>query len=63
MDTSMSKKEQVEKRAYEIYQTQGSGHGRDLDHWLQAEKELSGEKKQQKKGNNFFKAQQSRNAI
>ena len=31
----------VERRAYEIYQLHGAQHGFDLDHWLQAERELN----------------------
>ena len=32
---------EVEKRAYEIWLNEGGGHGRDLDHWLRAERELT----------------------
>jgi HSP20 family molecular chaperone IbpA len=32
--------EKVARRAYEIYQQNGSGHGNDLLHWLQAESEI-----------------------
>lgn len=31
---------QIETRAYEIWIASGSGHGRDLEHWLQAETEI-----------------------
>ena len=31
---------EIARRAYEIYAEQGYGHGRDLEHWLAAEKEL-----------------------
>ena len=31
---------QIEKRAHEIWLSSGSGHGSDLDHWLQAENEV-----------------------
>jgi hypothetical protein len=34
-------REQIELRAYYIWLTTGSGHGKDLDHWLQAEKEIT----------------------
>ena len=33
--------EEVQRRAYEIYLSQGGTDGRDLDNWLQAERELS----------------------
>jgi hypothetical protein len=33
--------EEVQRRAYEIYLSQGRADGRDLDNWLQAERELS----------------------
>ena len=33
--------EDVQRRAYEIYLSQGRTDGRDLDNWLQAERELS----------------------
>jgi hypothetical protein len=32
--------EQIEKRAYEIYQDHGSEEGHALDHWLGAEEEV-----------------------
>ncbi|HEX3728408.1 MAG TPA: DUF2934 domain-containing protein [Opitutaceae bacterium] len=33
--------EEVAQRAYEIWQSEGAAHGRDQDHWLQAEGELA----------------------
>lgn len=33
--------EQIRARAYEIYEESGSQSGLDVDHWIQAEKELS----------------------
>ena len=30
----------VARRAYEIYESRGAQHGFDLDHWLEAEREL-----------------------
>ena len=30
----------VARRAYEIYESRGGVHGSDLDHWLEAEREL-----------------------
>ncbi|MBI3264084.1 MAG: DUF2934 domain-containing protein [Acidobacteria bacterium] len=32
--------DEIGRRAYEIYETRGHQHGRDLDDWLQAEDEL-----------------------
>jgi hypothetical protein len=34
-------REQIELRAYYIWLATGGGHGNDLDHWLQAEKEIT----------------------
>jgi len=31
----------IKQRAYEIYLARGTGHGRDLDDWLQAEKDVT----------------------
>jgi hypothetical protein len=31
---------EIERRAYEIYQARGGQHGNDIDHWLEAEKQL-----------------------
>jgi hypothetical protein len=33
-------KEAVARRAYEIFQARGNSHGRDVDDWLAAEREL-----------------------
>ncbi len=33
--------DQVARRAFELWVQQGCPHGRDFDHWLQAERELS----------------------
>jgi len=33
---------EIEKRAHEIWLHEGGGHGHDVDHWLRAERELSG---------------------
>jgi hypothetical protein len=33
-------REEIERRAYEIYQERGGSHGAALDDWLQAEREL-----------------------
>jgi hypothetical protein len=31
----------IERRAYEIWESQGCPHGRDVDHWLRAETEIT----------------------
>ncbi len=36
----MNDGDQVARRAYEIYESRGGQHGSDVDHWLEAEKEL-----------------------
>lgn len=33
--------EQIRSRAFELYKSRGSGHGNDLQDWLQAEAELT----------------------
>jgi hypothetical protein len=33
---------EIEKRAREIWLNEGGAHGNDLDHWLRAERELTG---------------------
>ena len=35
-------RDEIAKRAYEIWLNEGAGHGCDLDHWLRAERELAG---------------------
>jgi hypothetical protein len=45
---TMAKQEKIKARAYEIYVMDGNSPGKDLDHWLQAEKEVLQETKQQK---------------
>jgi hypothetical protein len=37
--------EEIERRAYRIFKTQGAKQGHDMEHWLQAEKELLDELK------------------
>jgi hypothetical protein len=32
---------EIEKRAYKIWLNEGGSHGSDVDHWLQAERELT----------------------
>jgi Protein of unknown function (DUF2934) len=34
--------DEVARRAFELWWQQGCPHGRDFDHWLQAERELVG---------------------
>jgi hypothetical protein len=44
--TSKSQREQIEERAYELWLAGGGAHGNDVDHWLQAEREvLEGQEK------------------
>jgi hypothetical protein len=40
---SVRLEDRIAERAYEIYVERGREPGRDLDHWLQAEKELAAE--------------------
>lgn len=40
--TGMVTHDQISERAYYLWHEQGRHHGRDLDHWLLAERELSG---------------------
>ena len=42
-DTQMPSPHDVAHRAYELFQTRGGEPGHDLDDWLQAERELSGD--------------------
>ncbi len=35
--------EAIARRAYELYLERGGEHGRDLEDWVKAEKELAGE--------------------
>jgi len=35
------KLDQIKQRAYELYEQGGCEHGRDLEHWLRAEAEVS----------------------
>ena len=34
--------EQIAERAYQLWETDGRPHGRDIEHWLKAERQLSG---------------------
>lgn len=36
-----SSSEEVARRAYELFVARGAGHGRDLDDWLEAERQLT----------------------
>jgi hypothetical protein len=33
--------EEIALRAYELFEHDGSAHGHDLDHWLEAERQLT----------------------
>lgn len=39
--------EEIAERAYQIFERDGRSDGRDMDHWLQAERELRTEREQQ----------------
>ncbi len=41
--------EMIEKKAYEIYEKRGMGHGKDLDDWLEAELIIKGKMRNKKK--------------
>ena len=41
----------IRQRAYEIHQAHGGHHGRDLDDWLQAEREIKAEMEIRSEGN------------
>ena len=38
---SSAREQEIQRRAYEIYLERGEQQGRDLDDWLQAEREMS----------------------
>ena len=38
-----NREERVKQRAYELWQTEGHGHGRHEDHWHRAEREIAAE--------------------
>jgi hypothetical protein len=40
--------EEIAMRAYEIYTREGMVEGRDMEHWLQAERELKAERQNQR---------------
>jgi len=44
---SLPTREEIEIAAYEIYVSRGAADGRDVDDWLQAEKELSAQPRAQ----------------
>ena len=39
--------EEIAERAYQIYEREGRADGKDMDHWLQAERELREERAQE----------------
>jgi hypothetical protein len=49
MEMVMNKVEKIKARAYELYKAKGSNPGKDLENWLEAEKEVTQEMKQQTK--------------
>lgn len=40
---AMANHDDIERRAYELYETRGREDGRDLDDWLNAERQLRGD--------------------
>lgn len=40
VEAAVLERDEIANRAYELFLADGGGHGRDLDHWLQAEREL-----------------------
>jgi len=46
----LGEKERIAERAYQIWEQQGRPHGRDLDHWLQAEQEAAAGGKTSRRG-------------
>lgn len=42
-DRGGTRLERISRRAFEIYQARGGLHGRSLDDWLAAEREIDGE--------------------
>jgi len=40
MSSERSRRERIEQRAYELWVAGGCAHGNDIDHWLQAEREV-----------------------
>jgi len=44
VETNQPTIEEISQRAYEIYLERGGAHGSDIEDWLQAERELRGEK-------------------
>jgi Protein of unknown function (DUF2934) len=49
-DASAAADDAIAARAYELYQARGGTHGADMDDWLQAERELWGERQQSRAG-------------
>ena len=47
-DASGATDDAIAQRAYELYQARGGTHGADMDDWLQAERELRGERQHQR---------------
>lgn len=37
--------EMIQKKAYELYETRGKKHGKDLDDWIEAENIVTGKRK------------------
>jgi hypothetical protein len=50
MEMTMNREEKIKARAYELYKAGGPHPKSDLENWLQAEKEITQQMKQQPKG-------------
>ena len=42
--SASTREDKIRRRAYELYVERGGGPGRDIEDWLQAERELTGDK-------------------
>ena len=42
--------DRIRCRAYELWKTDGCIDGRDVEHWLQAERELAGDRRRSSRG-------------
>jgi 3-deoxy-D-manno-octulosonic-acid transferase len=47
MASEQETQQAIEKRAYELWQSNGSQHGRDQEFWMAAEKEIKGSSSQE----------------
>jgi hypothetical protein len=45
IEPTAEQQERIRERAYELYEQRGGENGHDCDDWLQAESEITGERK------------------